>query len=253
MESSRRTKFYTPINKKIFMAVLKEKGKTILALDELKDENGDGICSERTIRRALDNGIIDTRILKKLGKALDLDPRYLAGDPELYPKMYSTKEDYLAEIQFYPYSRKEFDNAKRQYVKEWTRQLLPRFNISFSQFDDMSIVEQNELELKIVKAIMPIIRDTFKTDAFGDNKMNTMFQDVQEWENDLDQMYYAETVLRSQFLQNPPEGVSTEDITNMSSRELIALAFELQRIASDDNEESELAKEYNEKYPDTLT
>ncbi|MBR6210188.1 MAG: hypothetical protein IKQ81_03460 [Clostridiales bacterium] len=249
MVASKKRKNYMKLNKEVFLAVIKIKGKSIRALDQIEFHNNKYICSERTIRRALHNKKIDSRILDDLGRYMDVDPRYLSGSPELYPRMYSTLDDYLADIDFYPYSREAFDNAKKQYVKEWARQLLPRFNISFSQFDAKTIVEQNAFELKLVNSIMGVIRDSFDVDVYGDPEMKTMYEDVREWENDLSEIEYAETELRPKYTQNTPEGLTLEDITNMSSRELIVLDMENQAFENRSDNESELSQEYKQKFP----
>ena len=68
------------IDKAIFKKILKLKGYKMKNLYEIiQTLDSDYICSDRTLKRSLDNGTIRYVYLNKIAKKINVDPRFLSG------------------------------------------------------------------------------------------------------------------------------------------------------------------------------
>lgn len=216
-----------PVNKNVFMAVVKECGSSIIKLgacDEIE-------CSERTIRRALDRGKISPRYLEQTAKHINVDTRLLSG--ELHKQADSYNDDfirnmYLAQLKAknYPYYRKRKNDLNKQPIKELLEQILALFEISILQFEEMDFEAQYLLQHDLLDALVPVMRKHFKVDAYGRKDMPDLEKIIYELENFRDDYYlhvYAEEVLRKRFLEKPPGGKTRADIRRMGAEDLIML------------------------------
>lgn len=221
------TIYKIPVDKATFRAVLKERGSSIIKLGKCEDIE----CTEKTIRRALNEGKITPRFLEQIAKYLDVDPRLLSGELHKLADSYSDdflRSMYLAQLtpERYPYYRKRKSDLNNQPVGELLEQILALFEISFSQFESLDFESQYLLQHDLFDALIPVIRKHFKVDAYGRNDMPDLEKIIYELENSRDDYYlhlYAEEVLRKKFLKNPPQGKSKTDIQRMDAEGLIAL------------------------------
>ena len=99
-----------PVDKAIFMTIVRECGSSIIKLGKLSEVE-ENACTERTIRRALNNGEMTPRFLNQIARFLDVDPRLLSG--ELHKRANSYSDEFLRslyiaqlKVENYPYYRK---------------------------------------------------------------------------------------------------------------------------------------------------
>lgn len=221
------TIYKIPVDKAVFMSVVKECGSSIIKLGEC----GDVDCTERTIRRSLNEGKMTSRFLDQISKHLDVDSRLLSG--ELHKQANSYSDDflrsmYLAQLtpERYPYYRKRKSDLTKQPIGVLLEQILALFEISFSQFESLDFESQYLLQHDLFDAMVPVIRKHFKVDAYGRNDMPDLEKIIYELENFRNDYYlhlHAEEVLRKKFLENPPKGKSKAEIRRMDAEGLIAL------------------------------
>ena len=108
------------VNKDVFMQVLKLKKTSIRRLDEeLSIE-----CSDKTIRRSLNNGKMRRQYIEQIAKYLDVDSRLLTG--ELVEGAFHTTNSVIRElylnplthIEDFPYFREEQERLQREKIDE---------------------------------------------------------------------------------------------------------------------------------------
>lgn len=216
-----------PVNKQVFHTVVHECGSSTIKLGACKEVQ----CTERTIRRALEEGKITPRFLDQIARYLDVDPRLLSGELHEQAKSYSDdflRSIYLAQLKVknYPYYRKRKSDLNQQPIEELLEQILALFEISFLQYEDMEFEAQYHLQLDLLEALVPVIRKHFKVDAYGREDMPDLERIIFDLENYRQDHYlhiYAEEVLRKRYLENPPPGKTEVDIIRMSPESLIAL------------------------------
>lgn len=129
-------------------------------------------------------------------------------------------------VKNYPYYRKRKSDLNKQPIEELLEQILALFEISFSQFEDMSFEEQYLLQHDLLDALVPVIRKHFKVDAYDREDMPNLERIIYELENYRDNHYihiHAEEVLRKKFLDKPPFGKTRADIRKMDTEDLIML------------------------------
>ena len=126
------------VNKDVFMQVLKLKKTSIRRLDEeLSIE-----CSDKTIRRSLNNGKMRRQYIEQIAKYLDVDSRLLTG--ELVEGAFHTTNSVIRElylnplthIEDFPYFREEQERLQREKIDETLKRILSLFEISYKQFEE---------------------------------------------------------------------------------------------------------------------
>ena len=224
----RKPVYTIPINKAIFKEIIKRKGFNIRSLtDKLS------ICSERTLRRALDNGLIRPIYLNNIAQNLDVDPRFLSGEIFLNDPKYKfySLDYYYHELNKYPFSRKAFDEAQNLDIKNHLSNIFSLFNISYKQFENLDFEKKYNLQHDLFETIPQILLKYFSEDAYGNKDMYGLYQLVSELENyyeDYNLHLYAENFLRKQFLNNLPKGYSKSQIRSMTTDDLLDLDQSLQ-------------------------
>ncbi|RHN00973.1 hypothetical protein [Dielma fastidiosa] len=216
-----------PVDKTVFMSIVKECGSSIIKLGECEKID----CTERTIRRSLNEGKMTPCFLDQIAKHLDVDSRLLSG--ELHGKAALYNDDflrmmYLAQLKAerYPYYRKRKVDLSQQSIEKLLEQILSVFDISFSQFEDMDFESQYLLQHDLFDALVPVIRKHFFVDAYGQKDLPHLEKIICDLENFCDDYYqrlHAEEVLRIKFLEHPPCGKTKADVLRMSAEDLIAL------------------------------
>ena len=235
----------TEIDKDIFKAVIAKKGFSIRSLGYDTNPAAPRICTEKTIRRSFETGRMTTEIFEELAKYMDIDPRYLAGTREMKLR-YRNLSRYLSNIDYHPFSREAFDKLKQLRRDNWLSTYLSAFNISIEQLNEKPFDEQYEFEHALLIATSKLIYKYFKVDADGDPNMSEMqylLSSHEDWKTDHDIEVYADTVLRKEYIKNPPPGKSRDEISKMSPDAIIALDMAIQWASREKS-----ADPFKEKY-----
>lgn len=221
------TIYKDPVNKNAFMSVVHACGSSIIKLGACSEID----CTERTIRRSLNEGKMTPSFLDQIARHLDVDSRLLSG--ELHKQANSYRDEFIRSIALaqlkaenYPYFRKRQSELNAQPIEALWEQILALFDISFSQFEDMDFEAKYLLQHDLLDALAPVIRKHFAADAFGRTDMPNLEKAIIDLENSREDHYlnlYADTILRQRYLENPPQGKTKEDILRMSTDALIAL------------------------------
>ena len=229
------------IDKAIFKKILKLKGYKMKNLYEIiQTLDSDYICSDRTLKRSLDNGTIRSVYLNKIAKKINVDPRFLSGDIYKYNSKYSTRNInyYYRDIDKFPYSREAYDKIRQQDIKAHLSCIFALFEISYEQFERLDFETQYNLQHDLFKTISTILGRYFKVDVLSNKEMYGLEQiliDLESYRETYYEHQYADTTLRERFSANPPDGYSRDDIKNMTPDELITLDMDIQWAAIDDH------------------
>lgn len=229
------------IDRDIFKKILKLKGYKMKDLSEIiQPSDPEYICSERTLSRSLNKGIIRSVYLNKIAKKINVDPRFLSGDIYKYNSKYSTHNInyYYRDIDKFPYSREAYDKIRQQDIKAHLSSMFALFEISYEQFESLDFETQYNLQHDLFEAISTILGRYFKVDALGNKEMYGLEQiliDLESYRESFYEHQYADTTLRERFSANPPDGYSRDDIKNMPPDELITLDMDIQWATIDDN------------------
>ena len=215
------------VDKPVFMTVVHECGSSIIKLGECAAID----CTERTIRRSLNEGKMTPCFLDQIARYLDVDSRLLSG--ELHRKADSYGNDMLRSLYLshlkagnYPYFKKRQADLNKQPMEELLEQILALFEVSFSQYEAMDFETQYLFQHDLLDSLVPVIKKHFNADAYGRKGMPNLEKVINDLENFREDHYlriYAEDVLRKRFLETPPLGKTKADIYRMSAEELIDL------------------------------
>lgn len=219
------------VNKIVFMSVLKECNSSIRKLGACEEID----CTERTIRRALNEEKITPRYLNQIAKELDVDSRLLSGELHKKADSYSDeflRDMYLAQLKVknFPYYRKRKMDLDKQPIEYLLEQILSLFEISFIQFEEMDFEAKYQLQHDLLSVLVPVIRKHFKMDAYGRKSMPNLEKIIADLENYRDDYYlhlHAEEILRKRFLKEPPLGMTKAEIRRMNPEEIIAIDMRL--------------------------
>lgn len=248
-----------PINKKVFQYILKEKNSSIRKLGAAQEI----AFTEKTIRRALNNGEMRPELVKQIAIYLNIDSTLLTG--EMVKKAFSAKNKvfrnlYLSPLNHlddFPYFREEqrdlltvkqdglFETGG---MAETMKRLLSLFEVSFSQFEKMTFDQQYDFQYELFNAMIPIIRKHFKEDAYGNTdgySFESIINDLENYKENHDELEYADTILRQRYIAHPPKGLTIEKIKKMSKEELLNFDINLQM---EENYDPDYKSPFEEKY-----
>lgn len=113
-------------------------------------------------------------------------------------------------------------------IKETIQRILALFDTSYSQFEGMSFDEQYHFQYDLFDAMLPVIYRCFKKNAYGETGITSfsrIINDLEDCKEDHDELEYADTVLRQQYLNNPPKGLTYKKIEKMPASELLDFAI----------------------------
>lgn len=219
------------IDKKIFRDVLKYKKSSIRKLGEVDEID----CTERTIRRSLNEGKMTPKFLEQIAEYLDIDPRFLSGQlhRERREMIETLENKTLGKIFFYnlhpaeyPYFRKEQDDLLKESIAMFLKKLFSLFDISYAQFEEMDFEKQYEVQYDLFEAIKTVISKHFKQDGYGNKDMfnlDKITSDLDSYYENYYRQKNADEQLREKFLSNPPRGYTKNKILTMTPEELIDL------------------------------
>lgn len=237
------------IDKNVFMEVIKYKGVSIRKLGDVESID----CTERTIRRSLNENKMTPIFLDQIAKHLDIDPRYLSGELHRKARSFTNKvlkEQWLKRLEphNYPYFRKVQDNQHMKPIKDILESMFSLFDISYNQFESLEFEKQYKLQHELFNSIISVIMKYFDKDGYGQKGLPNVDKIVFDLENSSDHYYeslYADTILREQLAENPPPGITRKIILSMTPEELIEIDLCKQ---SKSEESSEFEKKLHEKY-----
>ena len=113
------------INKTIFMELIRYKKSSIRQLGKLKSI----ACTERTIRRSLNEGLITHKFLDQIARHLDLDPELLSG--KLHKHADSIDDPILKQLYLntlspdrHPYYKKIYTEQIKKPIADFLSSLL---------------------------------------------------------------------------------------------------------------------------------
>lgn len=156
-----------PVDRDHFIKVMREKGFTVenLGREPLVNRSG------KTIQRELSKGEMQPDLLNRIGKVMDVDPSYLAGD---YLRYYDEVKDSLAnpELTLYlwtqtnrfPYSKYKAETID---YEEYLLNTLAINNISRKQFLSLDPKKRRAFQFDLGKVLHDVVRQYFLVDSQG--------------------------------------------------------------------------------------
>lgn len=240
------------VNKEIFRAVLNAKGYSIRKLSDEHD-----ICSDRTLRRALNARQIRAKYIDGIAKLLDVDSRFLTGEiARNDPKMSRVKNIplnyYLAQIDNYPYSRKELDDLQMTAIEDHLKSILSLFDFSYKQFEALDFETQYNFQHDLFDSMANVLAKYFKEDGYGNKErpaLDTLILSLEGYYEDECLLRHADTTLREKFIQSPPEGYTADKLRTMTREEILDLDMYLQwKDYEPSEEELEMERQLHSKY-----
>ena len=240
-----------PVHKTVFLYILKLKKSSIRKLGEVQEIK----CSEKTIRRELNNGGLREQYIEQIAKYLNVDSRLLTG--ELVQNAFTTtdkewKKIYLqplSHIEDFPYFRAEQERLRREHISETLRRILSLFEISYDQFEAKNFEEQYEFQHDLFTAILPVILKHYDKDGYGNTDgwmMQKIIYDLEGYRDDYYASQYADTVVRKRLMDKPPKGYTKYQIKKMSPDDIISLALYLQNEQNSSIRMAELEEKYKD-------
>ncbi len=162
-----------PVNKEIFIRVLKLKGYSIRKLvDELD------WCSDKTIRRSLNNGRMRPKYIIEIARYIDVDPGVLTGK-----RIKQIEALDRLPIEKYPFFKAEQEKLMTESINETLRRVLSLYNISLAQYECMEFEKQYTFQHDLLTAVLPVIYKHFDRDGFGDTEMLSCQEIIIDLEN----------------------------------------------------------------------
>lgn len=230
------------VNKEVFLYILKKKNSSIRKLGSSEKIS----FTEKTIRRALNNGEMRPELVKQIAIHLNVESSLLTG--EKVKKAFTAKNNvfrdlYLSpldHIEDFPYFREEQEDLltvkqdglfESGGMAETIKRLLSLFDVSYTQFEEFDFDTQYNFEHELFNVMIPIIKKHFKVNAYGQDgpfAFMGIINDLEDYKEQHDMLEYAENVLRPKYIENPPKGLTKTDITKMSSQDILDYDIALQ-------------------------
>ncbi|ADU27383.1 hypothetical protein [Ethanoligenens harbinense] len=158
-----------PISRDCFLRIIHEKGYTVEELGEQPQIDRSG----KTIQRSLSAGEMSPELLDRIGKFLNVDPTYLAGE---YDRKFEEMKDSLPSPDLthylwtrtdrFPYSKHETENID---YKEYLLDTLLINNISKEQFFALEPQKKRSFQFDLGLALHNVIKQYFDVDSQGKN------------------------------------------------------------------------------------
>ena len=156
-----------PISRECFLRVIREKGYTVETLGAEREVDR----SAKTIQRCLSAGEMQPELLERIGRCLDVDPTYLAGE---YDRRFEQIKDQLVSPELthylwtktdrFPYSKHQTENI--DYAEYLLNTLLIN-NISKEQFIALTPEKKRSFKFDLGRALQGVIKQYFDVDSKG--------------------------------------------------------------------------------------
>lgn len=184
MGNKEKNKVY--IDRKCFEEALKLRNSSIRKLGVVTVGVG---WSEKTIRRALNDGQISSELLDDIAQHLDVDPKYLSGkyhrNAEKYEDPYiRALALYNLKAERYPYLLKQQrDKIDDHFLYDrYLENILIIHNLSLKQFNNLPFEIRKKMQLELEESICRVLTKYFDKDAFG----KELYPDIYKLHNDID-------------------------------------------------------------------
>ncbi len=213
-----------PVNKEVFTQILKMKNSSIRKLgasDEIP-------VTEKTIRRALNNGEMRPELVKQIAKHLNVESDLLTGEM-LKGNYHVSPLNYLDRFPYFRTEQRELLTETQDGLsqtggmQETIRRLLSLFDISYDQYKKLSEYDQCSFLLESCTTMLPVIKKYFSEDDSGRNygyPFEKTIHDLEDQRERIEEMEYIDTVRRQEYLENPPKGLTKKEIKTMTREEL---------------------------------
>ena len=221
----------TPVNKAIFNRIIYSCGYSVRKLGSLNEIP----CTEKTIRRSLNEGRMNPEFLDAIAKHINVKPELLSG--ELHQKAESYEDDAFRKVvistltkEKYPYYTKRKQELWSFSENGFVENILSLYNVAMSQFNELEFEKQYQFQHDLIDVITPIMFNYFTKDAYGHDAYPDFYKpqfDLEDFRDNFFDRQYADTTLREKFIRNPPRGYSVEQIRRMSPDKLIDLDMDL--------------------------
>ncbi len=156
-----------PISRDCFLRVIREKGYTVESLGDKSEIDRSG----KTIQRCLSDGEMQPELLDRIGRVINVDPTYLAGE---YDRRYEELKDQLKNPELthilwtntdrFPYIKHQTEGI--DYAEYMMNTLLVN-NISKEQFLALEAQERQHFKYDLALALHNVIKQYFKVDSQG--------------------------------------------------------------------------------------
>lgn len=192
-----------PVNKELFLEVLKLRNCSIRKLGEAYEEIQ---RTEKTIRRCLDEGEMPSDLLDNIAKYLDVHPDYLSG-------VYNQKADKIEYEYLRHLYRKSINPDKYPYLLKaksdidytnYFENILTMNNITMEQYRTLPAEERVLFRQELVVAILQVISRHFSHDSLG-NDLSAELEYCESFVGDFDPFSY--------FAELEGIGLSEDDIS----------------------------------------
>lgn len=250
-----------PVNKSVFQYILKQKNSSIRKLGAAEEI----FFTEKTIRRALNNGEMRPELVKQIAIYLNIDSTLLTGEMvkaafsannSVFRNMYLAPLNHLDDYPYFREEQRELQSVKREGLfetggmTETMKRLLSLFEVSYTQFEKMSFNQQFNFQYELFDTMIPIIRKYFTEDAYGKKdrySFESILIDLENYKEQHDELEYADTTLRQRYMEHPPKGLTRDTIAKMSKEALLNFDIDLQMEQCFDPEYKD---PFAEKYAD---
>ena len=192
-----------PVNKELFLEVLKLRNCSIRKLGEAYEEIQ---RTEKTIRRCLDEGEMPSDLLDNIAKYLDVHPDYLSG-------VYNQKADKIEDEYLRLLYRNSINPDKYPYLLKaksdidytnYFENILTMNNITMEQYRTLPAEERVLFRQELVVAILQVISRHFSHDSLG-NDLSAELEYCESFVGDFDPFSY--------FAELEGIGLSEDDIS----------------------------------------
>ena len=232
------------------MYILTKKNSSIRKLGAVNEIS----FTEKTIRRALNNGAMRPELVKQIAIYLNIDSTLLTGEMvkkafsarnDIYRKMYLSPLKHLNDYPYFREEQRELLTVRQDGLfeaggmSETIKRILVLFEVSYTQFEKMTFEQQYNFQYDLFNAMIPVVKKHFKEDAYG-HKDDYYFESIlidldvyKEWHDDME---YSDKDLRQSYMENPPKGLTKEKVKKMSKEELFNFEVNLQMEENEDTE-----------------
>lgn len=156
---------FVKVNKRLFIQTINQRGYSIRKLG--KERYIDR--TEKTIRTYLDNGEMPIDLLDRIAMTINIHPDFLSGKiHQNFDKLGEIAESLKSNLNVNDYPYLKAMQTSIGYNQHFKNTLI-MCGISWEQYCSLSAFDRILLTRKLAIAEQQVIKEYFKTDAFGNN------------------------------------------------------------------------------------